>query len=557
MNFANLSPLWVGAGLAGLAGLLYMMQHLRVRYREIPVATTMFWRAALEEAPVRVFKQRFRHFWAYLLILAICSLIWVSFADPRWEGEGGEQSYVLLLDGSAGMARGNAFEKAVDQLKKDISSMPADRRQVLWVGGHVKTLLAPGEHVLLLDKRLESLAPEAAPSSLERELRQLAMVSREDAAATILIYGDAPVRQQVLDMMPATYKIQRAAEAELESGNRGITALGVSEALSGKWDRVDVLIKLESDEDQLLGAKDVKITLNGQTLENVSFMETGKGAFMIKDVPAKGGLLKVALLEEDILSLDNTAELRLPERPMIRVQLSPSLSSLRTVLGADRAVELVTEKPDVVIKRKGEAFGGDVATLEFVPQSEQDASFKLIYPGDEDSTELLGSAVQALGLNQIDATSLAGASQKPISISAEGGDAWRFAVWEELLGNDYNFVQSRSFPLFMAKSIRWLAQTKSWHPYVAAGSPLVTNGFGDRNVLGVNYVPAAGGKEGKLVVSLLDPAITAGNIDGAVEVKGASLGTVLESQDFVTWLLLLALLLLSAEWYFYQKGRMP
>ncbi len=35
---------------------------------------------AAEEAPVRKFRESFRHPWAYVLILAICALIWLSMA---------------------------------------------------------------------------------------------------------------------------------------------------------------------------------------------------------------------------------------------------------------------------------------------------------------------------------------------------------------------------------------------------------------------------------------------------------------------------------------------
>lgn len=35
MNFANLSAPWVVAGLAGLAALLFVLQQLRTRYRDV------------------------------------------------------------------------------------------------------------------------------------------------------------------------------------------------------------------------------------------------------------------------------------------------------------------------------------------------------------------------------------------------------------------------------------------------------------------------------------------------------------------------------------------
>jgi len=82
MNFSQLSPAAVFAGLAALAALLYALQRLRVRHREVTVPTTLFWKIAAEKAPARTFRERFRHPWAYLLFLLIASLLWLAFAGP-------------------------------------------------------------------------------------------------------------------------------------------------------------------------------------------------------------------------------------------------------------------------------------------------------------------------------------------------------------------------------------------------------------------------------------------------------------------------------------------
>ena len=74
------------AGLAGLAAGLFVLQQLRTRYRDVTVVTTLFWKQVIDEAPVRKFRERFRHPLAYALILAICSLIWLAFAEPQFAG---------------------------------------------------------------------------------------------------------------------------------------------------------------------------------------------------------------------------------------------------------------------------------------------------------------------------------------------------------------------------------------------------------------------------------------------------------------------------------------
>jgi hypothetical protein len=60
-----------------------------------------------------------------------------------------------------------------------------------------------------------------------------------------------------------------------------------------------------------------------------------------------------------------------------------------------------------------------------------------------------------------------------------------------------------------------------------------------------------------LQAALLDPVMTASDKTTSVSVADSEAGDLMESTNLVTWLLIIALLLLSLEWFFYQKGRMP
>ena len=67
-----------------------------------------------------------------------------------------------------------------------------------------------------------------------------------------------------------------------------------------------------------------------------------------------------------------------------------------------------------------------------------------------------------LGLAEIDATDVARATGRVIAMGAVQGGSRGLAVWRELLSTEFNFVQSRSFPLFVALGIRWIGG--SWEP---------------------------------------------------------------------------------------------
>jgi hypothetical protein len=401
---------------------------------------------------------------------------------------------------------------------------------------------------------------------------------RGDQKTSIVVFGDAPVRRQVLALMPDSVTVRRAGEPEPLRGNTGVVALGVSDAASGAWDRVDVLVELQATDDRGAAARgDVQVTLDGKAVPVAEASATGRGgrqALVVRDLAAAGGLLSVRLGQGDSLVLDDAASVRLPNKPVLKVQLSPSLDAvLRPVLDADAAVELVSANPDLVIRRAGEPVGGNVPALEFVPVAAQQQAFLLTHPAALSSTAVLTDAVDNIGLNQIDAMSLAREAGRPIEVSIASGRGWRFSVWEDLLSEHYNFTRSRAFPLFVANALRWLAGTSAWYPYVAAGQPLVAASSGDGarivdaggraiDPLGVAFVPPRAGElrlagDRTLSVSLLDPNVTRGSRDAALEVAALAPVDLAPRMTLFTWLLVLAVILLAVEWHFFQMGRLP
>jgi hypothetical protein len=577
MTFANFSWPWVLGGLAVLAASLYALQILRIRYREVTVVSTFLWRKAMQELPVRKFRERFRHPWAYALSLAICSLIWLALAEPTPQQASDSSFHVLILDGSAGMAAGDRYEKAVDALQDRVKALPEARRQVLWSGAEVKSLLNPGENSLLLAQRLRGLKPEAAPASLEKLLGDLCAVHHGDSATDVMIFGDAPVHQALLDSTPKDCSIKRASAVEKMAHNVGITALGVSDAQSGQWDKVDVYLQAQSNDNTAVGPGNLQIDIDGKPVAATLQAQGENKGWLIRDVQAQGGLLTVKLLDDkDALALDNSAGIRLPSKPFINVQLSATLeASLKSVLQADPAVRLTDTNAQLVIRNAGENLGGTLPALEFVAASQQPQAFLLTYPANIDGEARFAEAVDSIGLKQIDAMALADTAQRPIEVSMKQGRQWQLSLWHELLTDDFNFTRSRAFPLFLANAVRWLAGVPAAYPYAAAGQPLsgdsidsdvhVVDAKGRRvDPLGVAFVPEQAGAvtleagTKPLLASLLDSATTVGGGDeSTLQVATSVSGGEAGANFWVTALLLLGLLLLAAEWYWHRNGRMP
>ncbi len=565
------------AGVAGLAAGLFFLQQLRTRYRDVTVVTTIFWKQVSHEAPVRTLRERFRHPLAYLLVLAITTLVWLGLSDPQWRTASTTDTLVVIVDGSAGMGRADRLARAFGEAESIVRDWPADRRAVLWAGASVQTLLAPREETLLFRTRTVGRPADAAPPAVGQAIRAAVVARPAGGRTRVVVVGDAPVGPEAVAALPAGVTVTRASRPEAPVANAGITALGVAESGSGAWDRVDVLAAIERRPGT--EATSVVLSLDGRMLPPETIERTpwpdGRGeSVRVRELPAAGGLLE-ARLSGDAIQADDAASLRLPRRPVLRVRVSPSLASIVTpVLEADNGIEIVSSSsaPDVVIRRAGEISDVVGPSLEFVDPERQPTAFLLTHPVAVDASDALTAAVEGLGLRQIDAMSLADQAGRPIEISVEEGRAWRFSVWAPLVTSEFNFTRSRTFPLFVASAVRWLAGVEAWAHYVAAGRPVrMTEGAIPSIVVAANgrpvdtgglpIVPPAAGPLARrdappLSASLLSPVVTRGGGDDVLQIEPATVGSG-AAPSLAIWLVMAALVLLAVEWQLYQRGRMP
>lgn len=575
MSFASFSPLWAAAGIAGLAGVLFFLQRLRIRHRPVPVTTSLFWRAAAAEAPARTLREHFRHPWAYLLVLLIAALLWLAFARPQRTTSAQDTFQVLILDGSAGMAIGSRYADAVAALRHEVARLPADARQVIWCGAGVRTLLEPGEPELLLERRLAGLLPVAAPAGIEPLLRDLAVVEHPGRKTAVEIFGAAPVQPETLAALP-NLVVTRAPTGKLpNASNHGLVALGVADAASGVWNHVDAFFQVAANRTFDPAAVHFAIELDGIPVAATAIHPVrgdARNGFLVSDLPAHGGMLKVRLTTEDALPFDNVARLRLPDRPRVPVRVSPSLPAIvRTALKADPRVALVDTDAAVVVRSRGETFGGPLPALEFGPSDNAQPAFLIVHPATLAAGAVLTNTADALGLKEIDATSLATTARRPIEVSVQTGPQWRIEVWRELLDDHYDFVQSRAFPIFLAKTVRWLSDARPELPHLAAGHPLQTDALDSQlqpvtstgrvlNPLGTAYVPEVAGDlrlrstPFPTAVALLDTDVTTLR---TTPLPAPTAGVPSAHLDLVTWLLSAAFGLLMIEWYLHRTSRVP
>jgi len=491
-------------------------------------------------------------------VLTVAALLWTGIAGPQADGDDAVE-HLVLIDASAGMAVGDRFARAQELAAEAVASLPRNSTTVRLCGAMPQTVLLPGESAHLLERRLASARPDASPSTIQREL--IALPTDAERRVHALVIGGAPIDETARTLLERRVDVERiACVPESAPKNRGITALAVTEASSGHYDRCDLFIEARGTN---LGA--VTVARDGHAATRLEPVATESGAiYELADVATDGAMLVATLDGDDDLPLDDSARLRLPERRVFRVQVAADASpALRLALASDPAVEIVDDNADVIV-RAAAGTPAALPALEYAEAATTEHAFLVRDTAGTGSTDDLAALLPRLGLDAIDAMELAAQAERPISIGGEIAERRSVQVWEELLTERYDFTRSRAFPLFVASALRWLAGEGELHAWLAAGESAAFSGAAvdDRgrvhDPVGARFTPPRAGDYtwagATFAASLLDPATVAvagGSVEPPpVELPGAPL-------DWPLFLAIAALLLLCVEWFLYRNGRMP
>nr|WP_180166568.1 hypothetical protein [Stenotrophomonas sp. SbOxS2]NYT99419.1 hypothetical protein [Stenotrophomonas sp. SbOxS2] len=512
---------------------------------------------------------------AWLLSLLLVLLLWMAAAGPRNPLSDDGQHHVYYLDASAWLMSDGAFGAARAALERDVAGAPTGARQVVLGDGVASLLLASDEPLALLQARLRDATARARPSAFASWLASVSALGQGDGQAqgdiVVHYYGAAPVLRAARETLPAGVQVEAAFLTQPLSSNRGIIALGAAPAASGRWDTVDVRVALDAAGAPVPGEDDLTIALDGKPLPaGVGSSSDGAGV-LLTDLPADGSMLQIALRQGDAFAADDGASLLLPIRRPLRVGVAGTLpSALQDVLSLDPSLQLVdAAQAQVLVVAEGAIAATDVPTLQLVAAAGGDPAFHFTVR-DIDGEIALAGNLQALGLDQARNTAIANELGRPVGVDVSQGKVARVQTWQELFAADGGFVQSLAMPLFVSRSLHWLADSPSWVPYAAAGQPLqqalLLQGLGqdtsvrDRALGDRVFLPAAGthavaGKN--LQISLLDGDITRGVAEPiAISSSTAPPRTFLHG-EFSSLLFFLALLLCCVEWLLLVRGRVP
>lgn len=527
MSFAFLSLPIVLLGAALLALGLWLAQRLRVQHREVEVNSTLFWQAAMDEKRVRVFVRRFRHWPAWALLVAIASLIWLLLAGPTTRSLSGTQ-HIVLLDRSEqdGEARAEDLELAIQQA----SLLPTGSREIVSIGNHFQTLVSQGEPAELASMRLNEQA-DPSPRALAAAVETLAFRATDQHPVEFHIVGDTELEQSLVDSLPSNVSIFRVAREDAQK-QAEISTLGVANASSGLWDRIDIAIGFAAEGS--VDAKSLSAQIDDQSVD-LEFINQGQNEFLIADMPAEGGTLSVLLAGRKLGSLT------IPKRDLIRVKLEPNVpDTLRELVALDRACEIVEGAADVTI---GSSESADFGL------SDGDQPAFWIQSETADAELALDELVDQLALKQIDATGIAEQSGKLIDVQVQAGDARRITVWRSLFSTAFDFQESRACPIFVARSIRWIANRPSLVPWAEQGERLPIDSPNYDRATGTLALTSDGRE--------IQTVRLASTVVSAASIPESPSAGFLNWFSLTTWIGLILVVLISVEWTLYQRGRMP
>lgn len=546
-------------GLLALAGGLFLAQRLRVQHRRVPVVTSLFWDEAREDSRARVFLRRFRHPWAYALILGIAGLTWLALAGPRGDDPRADR-YVLVLDRSAAMMQRGGYEATRDALFADLEVIPAEHREVVIDDGAPRRLLAPGEHPRLVREREADLDFPAGQSRLGRILDDLAREARAagDRRTQVLLYGHEELDAERRAALPDNLVCAVRYRAEAERTPLGVASLGVAPARSGAWDRVDLMVSTRN------ATVAPSVTLDGAACDLLKGED--EGLYFVRDLPARGGRIEASIEGGE------SAGLLLPERKKTRVAVAdesqaPTWGNLppnpEETLGLLAAIVDLhpglaraesSEEYDVGISDSLLADWSSPGLNLAVPQ--KGVTLALQGPGADDIAQELKSLL----------AEHAGGNSGPLLVTAAPSDGLRIATLDPaILNGPRALVETAALPLLVGRCLEWLSGAGEFTRHARAGDVL------DRAPAGVwtdaegrahpsadlAFRPLRAGTyvhdSGETVVvapAVADPLPTERSAVQSENLPGSGF-------DWIAALVLIVLALLVLEWVLVQSGRMP
>lgn len=454
MQFTAIS-VWLFTGLAVLtAGVLAVLQYLRIRPHRVRVITTLFWQQAADQARARTLFERFRHPRTYLLLLAACLLLLLALAKPVLNARHMPHLMIALEAGLAMTAADHRFENALALLRAEVTSLPEGRVAVVIADPHPRLLKHFDDSLVVLEERLARVNAAADPVDrklLLRAARSL-LAGRENGELVLISAQPIPVTD-------ADVRVLAAGETFSNAFLFSATFVpSVSDPTRGTFHCRAGFTGKEA------GTRTVRVAREAQVLleESVAFEPGERRGFSVADLAADGSILSVSVTGGDAVAGDNRLDFRLPDsrRILVVAQAGMALPAvLRSLLEGLPEVTLeAVDGVDLPVVRVGPA--GSDAQVVIEPAG---AGGELLPVGASEHPLLAGVVFEDALCRAPDSPLDGSADQQPLLLvngapaATLNSDATQLTVSATLFDEDASVVRRTGTLVFWSRTLHLLA----------------------------------------------------------------------------------------------------
>ena len=302
---------------------------LKIRLRQEPVSTTIFWEQVFEERRTRSFWRRLRHLVSLLLSLLFLGMLVGAVLDPAPSWQAKPTRCVIIVDNSAGMnarlgsGRSTRLEQAKSELHRLLAMMEVGRQTaLLTAGGPPRIVVGFTDHPGTLRRGVDSIPKTDYPTSLREAVELARQLLASEENSTVLVYTDgcSPDLAELealpnVHFFPVGAPIDNLAITRFQPRRSQGDAVGYEiliEAVNFGTESVQARLEVEL-EDRVVDV--IPLTLEPNRPQTK----------IVRDTTAQGGRLRAELKAidetEDLFPTDNTAIAFLPARPTQHIYL--------------------------------------------------------------------------------------------------------------------------------------------------------------------------------------------------------------------------------------------
>lgn len=604
MSFYNLAGAWF----ALIIPAIILMYLLKRRRQDRPVASILLWDQVLRDAAANVPWQRLRrNLLLFLQLLAAAALI-LAIMRPHLAGGATGGSVFMLIDTSASMqatdVAPNRLAAAVAAARRIIGGLgPRDEVTLIELGQRPRVIVSACRNRGQIDAALASLRAGSGSAALEPALDlATALAAGKRDASLVIISDGGVVPPEAGYTVPCPLRFERIGGP---ADNLAVETVA-ARAIGGR------LVGLARVRNHSPAPADyaLELTVDGRPLDvRRGQLAAGQSCELLWELPADAHVLSARLQGSDALAIDDAAYAVVGERRSINVLLaSPGNIFIARALALTPGVNLTNLNPDaadlapsgydlyvydgalpgslpnaplLVLNPPAGSFGagGELAPGEFLPPRGGEPLLEFVSLADVAIAKTRSLNVPLWGHAVLEAT------KTPLIYAGERNGQRIVVIGFDL--HQSNLPLRPAFPILMQNIVGWLLPGRAagartlapGEPFAVRPAPeaervtVTTPSGADISVVPPNppkpftatdepglYVvrERAGGKESSSFFAVNPPPLEsalAGADSLPVTATAASDGDPLpgrrELWPALAWL---ALLILAAEWWVYNRG---